>query len=50
MFTLEPRLHGLTNPEAPSLPPTLRSIWLVFHILFNKLAVGAFVLLYGGQS
>jgi ABC-type transport system involved in cytochrome c biogenesis permease subunit len=33
-----------TNPEARNLPPTLRSIWLVFHILFNKLAVGAFVL------
>ena len=33
-----------TNPEARSLPPTLRSMWLVFHILFNKLAVGAFVL------
>ena len=39
-----------TNPEARSLPPTLRSIWLVFHILFNKLAVGAVVLLYGGES
>jgi ABC-type transport system involved in cytochrome c biogenesis permease subunit len=33
-----------TNPEARNLPPTLRSIWLVFHILFNKLAVGAFIL------
>ena len=33
-----------TNPEARDLPPTLRSMWLVFHILFNKLAVGAFVL------
>jgi ABC-type transport system involved in cytochrome c biogenesis permease subunit len=33
-----------TNPEARNLPPTLRSIWLIFHILFNKLAVGAFVL------
>lgn len=33
-----------TNPEARNLPPTLRSVWLVFHILFNKLAVGAFVL------
>jgi len=34
----------LTSPEARSLPPTLRSIWLVFHVLFNKLAVGAFLL------
>jgi ABC-type transport system involved in cytochrome c biogenesis permease subunit len=33
-----------TNPEARNLPPTLRSIWLIFHILFNKLAVGAFIL------
>lgn len=33
-----------TNPEARDLPPTLRSIWLIFHILFNKLAVGAFIL------
>ena len=33
-----------TNPEARSLPPTLRSMWLVFHVLFNKLAVGAFIL------
>ena len=33
-----------TNPEARSLPPTLRSMWLVFHVLFNKLAVGAFLL------
>jgi len=33
-----------TNPEARTLPPTLRSIWLIFHVVFNKLAVGAFVL------
>jgi cytochrome c-type biogenesis protein CcsB len=33
-----------TNPEARDLPPTLRSLWLVFHVLFNKLAVGAFIL------
>lgn len=32
------------NPEARTLPPTLRSMWLVFHVLFNKLAVGAFLL------
>ena len=24
-----------TNPEARSLPPSLRSLWLVFHVLFN---------------
>lgn len=33
-----------THPEARDLPPTLRSIWLVFHILFTKLAVGSFLL------
>lgn len=33
-----------SSPEARDLPPTLRSVWLVFHVLFNKLAVGAFLL------
>jgi cytochrome c-type biogenesis protein CcsB len=33
-----------TSPEARELPPSLRSMWLVFHVLFNKLAVGAFLL------
>ncbi len=33
-----------TNPEARDLPPTLRSFWLVFHVFFNKLSVGAFLL------
>lgn len=33
-----------TSPEARDLPPSLRSMWLVFHVFFNKLAVGAFVL------
>jgi cytochrome c-type biogenesis protein CcsB len=33
-----------TSPEAHNLPPSLRSMWLVFHVLFNKLAVGAFIL------
>lgn len=36
-----------THPEMRNLPPTLRSMWLVFHVLFNKLAVGAFVLSLG---
>jgi ABC-type transport system involved in cytochrome c biogenesis permease subunit len=36
-----------TSPEARALPPTLRSMWLVFHVLFNKLAVGAFLLSLG---
>jgi cytochrome c-type biogenesis protein CcsB len=33
-----------SSPEARDLPPTLRSFWLVFHVLFNKLTVGAFLL------
>ena len=33
-----------SNPQARDLPPTLRSLWLVFHVFFNKLAVGAFLL------
>jgi len=33
-----------TNPEARNLPPTLRSIWLIYHILFAKLSVGAFLM------
>ncbi len=33
-----------TNPEARDLPPALRSMWLVFHVLFAKLAAGAFLL------
>ncbi len=32
------------NPAVKDLPPTLRSIWLVFHVFFNKLAVGAYLL------
>ncbi len=33
-----------SNPQARDLPPTLKSLWLVFHVFFNKLAVGAFLL------
>ncbi|HJV39957.1 MAG TPA: cytochrome c biogenesis protein CcsA, partial [Geothrix sp.] len=36
----------LTSPEVRNLPPTLRSVWLVFHIFFTKLAVGAFLLAF----
>ncbi len=36
-----------TDPEARGLPPSLRSMWLVFHVLFNKLAVGAFLMSAG---
>ncbi|MHB8879603.1 MAG: cytochrome c biogenesis protein CcsA [Myxococcaceae bacterium] len=33
-----------SNPEIRELPPTLRSIWLVFHVSFAKLSAGAFLL------
>jgi cytochrome c-type biogenesis protein CcsB len=36
-----------TNPELKNLPPTLSGIWLVIHILFNKLAVGAILISLG---
>jgi cytochrome c-type biogenesis protein CcsB len=36
-----------TNPDLSELPPTLRSIWLTFHIAFNKLAAGSFLLSLG---
>jgi cytochrome c-type biogenesis protein CcsB len=36
-----------SNPEARDLPPSLRSTWLVFHVVFNKLAAGAFLLALG---
>lgn len=28
------------NPEVRKLPPTLRSIWLVLHVMFYKIALG----------
>jgi len=36
-----------TNPELKNLPPALSGIWLVIHILFNKLAVGAILISLG---
>jgi cytochrome c-type biogenesis protein CcsB len=36
-----------TNPELRNLPPALSGIWLVIHILFNKLAVGAILISLG---
>jgi cytochrome c-type biogenesis protein CcsB len=36
----------LSDPASRELPPTLRSIWLIFHIFFTKLAVGAFLLAF----
>lgn len=33
-----------SNPEIRELPPTLRSVWLVFHISFAKLSAAAFLI------
>ncbi|BDG07399.1 cytochrome c biogenesis protein [Anaeromyxobacter paludicola] len=32
------------NPEVRQLPPSLRSVWLFFHVLFAKLSAGAWLL------
>jgi cytochrome c-type biogenesis protein CcsB len=32
-----------SGPTAPQMPPALRSVWLVYHILFAKLAAAAFL-------
>lgn len=36
-----------TNPALRNLPPSLRSIWLVLHILFAKLGAGGVLLALG---
>lgn len=36
-----------SNPEARDLPPTLRSIWLTFHIIFAKVSAAAFLVSVG---
>lgn len=33
-----------SNPEVRELPPTLRSIWLAFHVIFAKLSAASFLL------
>jgi len=33
-----------SSPDAREIPPSLRSVWLVFHILCAKLALAAFLL------
>jgi len=34
------------NPEIRQLPPSLRSVWLVIHILFNKIAAGSLIIAF----
>lgn len=36
-----------TNPDIKRLPPSLKSIWLVIHVTFNKLAAGAMIIALG---
>jgi len=37
--------YGLfSNPEIKLLPPALRTIWLILHVIFYKLAVGAILI------
>jgi ABC-type transport system involved in cytochrome c biogenesis permease subunit len=37
----------LSSPGIRDLPPTFRSVWLMFHIGFAKVSVGAFLLSFG---
>ena len=34
-------LGMFSNAEMTKLPPTLRNVWLIFHVLFYKIALGA---------
>lgn len=34
----------LADPAVHSLPPTLKSLWLVIHVLFNKIAAGSMLI------
>lgn len=36
-----------SNPEIRDLPPSLRSVWLVFHITFAKISAAAFLVSLG---
>ncbi len=44
---LSAALGLLSSPESRELPPTLRSIWLVFHVAFAKISAAAFLLSLG---
>jgi len=39
-----------SNPEMRELPPSLRSVWLVFHIGFAKLSAAAFLISVGSAT
>lgn len=38
------------DPRARALPPSLRSVWLVFHVLFAKLAAGGLLVALGAAA
>jgi cytochrome c-type biogenesis protein CcsB len=40
-------LGMFSNPETRDLPPALRSMWLVFHVIFAKISAAAFMLSLG---
>lgn len=44
LASLAVALGLFSNPQIRELPPTLRSIWLVFHISFAKLSAASFLL------
>ncbi|HHN66030.1 MAG TPA: cytochrome C biogenesis protein ResC [Nitrospirae bacterium] len=39
-------LGQFTNPAIKKIPPSLRSIWLVLHVLFYKIAMGTLVIAF----
>lgn len=38
-----------TNPDIKMLPPSLRSIWLLIHVLFNKLAAASLLIAFSAS-
>lgn len=40
----------LTDPSVSYLPPSLRGVWLVFHILFAKIAAGSLTIAFGAAA
>ncbi len=39
-----------SSPESRDLPPTLRSVWLTFHIIFAKISAAAFLVSVGAAA
>ncbi len=47
LIVLAVALGLFSNPETRDLPPSVRSVWLVFHIIFAKISAAAFLLSLG---